>query len=98
VHHVVVAPRVSKELGQFVTRLSDGRKWLVQILNRLYSKLEEHGHQYQAHRDPDNERHFFYDMMLFEGDAWHRLRFSVDDHQASGYLFVVAVADGGESE
>jgi hypothetical protein len=98
VHHVVVMPRVSKELGQFLRKLKDPRGWLVKILTHLYSRLQDQADRYQGHRDPNNENHFFYDMNLCEGDTWYALRFSVDDHQAPGYLFVVAVGHEDESE
>jgi hypothetical protein len=88
VFHVVVMPPVSKALGEF---LSSQRLALLAILNRLYSELTDHADRYRRHRDAEDPDLFNYDVYLFDGSNWHSFRFSVDDRQATGFLFVVAV-------
>jgi hypothetical protein len=88
VPHVVVMPPVSTVLGYF---LSD-REPLVAVLNRLYDQLENNYEQLRNRRDPGDECLFDYVLHLFDGIAWHTFRFSVDDCQAEGRLFVVGVS------
>ena len=86
--HVVVMPLVSQTLGQ----LSLSRQALLAVLNRLYSQLENHADRYRGHRDPEDPDLFDYALYLVEDGNWHTFRFSVDDRQATGYLFVVAIS------
>jgi hypothetical protein len=68
------------------------RDALVVVLNRLYDRLTNHADRYRGRRDPDDPDLFDYVLYLGDGTNWHTLRFSVDDRQATGYLFVVAVS------
>ncbi len=62
-------------------------------LNRLYDQLQSHGERYRGRRDADDPDLFDYVLCLADGDDnWHTLRFSVDDRQATDYVFVVAVS------
>ena len=81
-------PPVSAVLGQIIR----DRETLVAVLNRLYDQLENHAADYRSRRDPEDPDLFDYVLHLFDGDNWHTLRFSVDDRQAAGYLFVLAVS------
>ena len=84
--HVVVAQQVSKTLGAILSRGS-----LLVVLNRLYDQLENHADNYRSRRDPDDPDFFDYVLQHHDGLRWHTLRFSVDDRQATGYLFVTSV-------
>ena len=87
--HVVVSQRVSTVLGQFL----HNRELLLAVLNRLYEQLGEHAERYRSRRDPGDPDLFDYVLCLADQDKnWHTLRFSVDDRQATGYLFVNAVS------
>jgi hypothetical protein len=86
--HVVVMPLVSAALGQILL----GREPLLAVLNRLYDQMTNHADRYRGRRDPDDPDLFDYALYLFDGENWHTFRFSVDDRQATGYLFVVAVS------
>jgi hypothetical protein len=87
--HVIVMPLVSAALGRF---LRGEREPLRVVLNRLYDQLESHADRYKNRRDPEDPDLFDYDLNLFDGEKWQTLRFSVDDRQATGYLFVVGFA------
>ena len=41
---------------------------------------------------PEDPDLFDYVLHLYDGDGWRTIRFSADDRQAAGYLFVVAVS------
>ena len=87
--HVVVMPLVSEALGKLLSR-----EPLLAVLNRLYDQLEHHYERYRTRRDPARPDDCF-DYVLYLADAeggWHTLRFTVNDRQATGYLFVVAVS------
>lgn len=82
-------PLVSAGLGDFLPR----RGPLLRVLNRLYEQLGNNADHYRARRDPEDPDLFDYVLNLADEDAnWSTFRFSVDDRQATGYLFVVAVA------
>jgi len=86
--HVKVMPEVSRRLGEILPR---ARGSLLAVLNRLYEQLENHADRYRNRRDPEDPDLFDYVLCLFDGENWHTFRFSVDDRQATGLLFVVAV-------
>jgi hypothetical protein len=89
VHHVVVAPLVSKKLGEILPQ----RDSLLTVLNRVYDQLENEADAYRSNRDTQEPEFLFnYPLNHFDGTYWHRFIFSVNDHQADGYLFVEAVA------
>jgi hypothetical protein len=88
--HVIVTPLVSAALGQF---LCGERDSLLTVLNRLYHQLESHADRYRSRRDSEDPDLFDYVINLFDGKKWHTLHFSVDDRQATGYLFVVGFAN-----
>lgn len=85
--HVVVMPLVSAALGNWLERQS-----LILVLNRVYGQLGFHADHYRNRRDPEDPDLFDYVLHFCDGDSWHTFRFSVDDRQATGYLFVVAVS------
>lgn len=85
--HVVVMPLVSTTLGEILAR-----DQLVAVLNRLYDQLTNYIDRYRGRRDPEDQDLFDYVLYLFDGDNWHTFRFSVDDRQATDYLFVLAVS------
>ncbi|HJT77342.1 MAG TPA: hypothetical protein VJ739_09100 [Gemmataceae bacterium] len=87
-YHVVITGPVSEALGG----LGLDRRVLLKVFNRLYEQLGSHADPYRGRRDPEDPDLFFYDMRLWDGARWHSLYFSVDDRQATDYLFVVAVA------
>jgi hypothetical protein len=89
VFHVVVMPPVSAALGE---ALRGERDPLLKVLNCLYGHLESHADRYRNRRDPEDPDLFDYVLNLFDGEDWHTFRFSVDDRQATDYLFVVAVS------
>lgn len=91
VFHVVVMPPVIAALRGF---LQGERELLVKVLNRLYPQLEYNADRYRNRRDPEDQDLFFYDLQVGNEEDWRTLRFSVDDRQATGYLFVVAVSYG----
>jgi hypothetical protein len=89
VFHIVVMPPVSLALGEFLPN----REALLKVLNRLYDQMENNAARYRSRRDPEDPDLFDYVLYLADGnDAWHTFRFSVDDRQATGYLFVVGVS------
>jgi hypothetical protein len=81
-------PPVSAALGQVLR----DRESLLTVLNRLYDQLANHTDRYRNRRDPEDSDLFDYVLYVFDGVSWHTLRFSVDDRQATGFLFVVAVS------
>jgi hypothetical protein len=86
---IIVMPLVSTFLGATLSRRS-----LLAVLERLRDQLSNHYDRYRNRRDPTNPDDFF-DYVLYLADAnndWHTLRFTVNDRQADGYLFVVAVS------
>lgn len=87
-HRVEVMPSVSQSMG----KIGLPREVLLAVLNRLRDQLENHADRYQGRRDPKEERLFDYPLYVGDDENWHTFRFSVDDHQAQGYLFVVAVS------
>ncbi len=87
--HVTIMQAVVHALGGFGLR----RESLVVVLCRLREQLENRYDFYRNRRDPQDQDLFDYILFLAEADGrWHTLRFSVDDRQATGYLFVVAVS------
>lgn len=88
--HVVVMPLVSEELGRF---FRGGREPLLAVLNRLYDQLENHADRYRLRRNAQRPDDYFdYLVNLFHEEGWHTLRFTVDDRQAAGRLFVDGVS------
>ncbi len=87
--HVLVSPEV-------VTRLRAiglERDALLAVLNRLYDSLEYHSERWRNNRDPnDPDCLFDYVQILYSASDWNRLRFSVDDRLAEGFLSVVGLA------
>jgi hypothetical protein len=86
--HVIVMPLVSAALGRLISE----REALLKILNRLYDQLENDAARYRSRRDLNDPDLFDYVVNHFDGEAWHTLRFSVDDRQATNYLIVVALS------
>lgn len=87
--HIIVMPLVSGLLGSMLSR-----RPLLAVLNRLYDQLENHYERYRSRRYPERPDDFF-DYVLYLADAddnWHTFRFTVNDKQAQGILFVVAVS------
>jgi hypothetical protein len=87
--HVIVMPLVSGLLGSILPR-----RPLLAVLNRLYDQLENHYERYRNRRYPAAPDDFF-DYALYLADTeddWHTLRFTVNDKQAPGFLFVHAVS------
>ena len=78
---------VSAALGEVLSRDP-----LIKVLNRLYGQLGYHADDYRGRRDPEDQDLFDYALYFCDGDTWHTFRFSVDDRQATDYLFVVAVS------
>ena len=87
--HVIVMPLVSKFLGATLSRDS-----LLFVLERLRDQLSNYYDRYRGRRDPVNPDDFFDYKLCFAdaNDDWHTLKFTVNDRQADGYLFVVAVS------
>jgi hypothetical protein len=92
VFHVVVPNLVNAKLGEYLMMPVADREILLRVINRLYDQLENHADRYRHRRDPEVETLFDYPIWIFDGENWRTLRFSVDDCQAPGYLFVVAVS------
>jgi hypothetical protein len=88
-HHVVVMPLVSTLLGATLSRES-----LLAVLVRMRDQLESHYDRYRSRRDSANPDDFFeYVLNLADANGdWHTMRFTVNDRQAEGFLFVVAVS------
>jgi hypothetical protein len=83
-------PLVSATLGNI---LASRREPLLAVLNRLYDQLGNHADRYRSRRDPNDPDLFDYVLYLADDqNDWHTFRFSVDDRQATGFLFVVAVS------
>jgi hypothetical protein len=90
--NVIVMPAVSAALGRL---FSGERDPLLAVLNRLYDQLENHADRYRSRRNAQRPDDYFdYLINLFDDAGWHTLRFTVDDRQAAGYLFVDGVSHG----
>ena len=86
--HVVVEKNVPADLRLLVADRHD----LLTVYNRLYSDLEQRYPAFQPRRDPDHVECFHYPLVLrTTGGRWVRMRFTVDDTRAQGFLFVLAV-------
>ncbi len=88
--HVVVDPDVSAALGSF---LGGNRLRIIAVLQRMRHSLENNADRWRGQRYPDDPDYFDYPLYLPENDYnWHTFRFSVNDRQAPGYLFVDSVS------
>ena len=89
-YRVVVVPGVSRMARGW--GLSRGA--VVSLWNKLRTVLEneESADQRRKRRDESDPDHrFVYEVIIRDEDRRHRLRFGIDDRQATGYLFVVDV-------
>ncbi len=85
---VIVTETVSRALGQWLTRAS-----MLAVFNRLHDQLTHHADRFRGRRNRTRPDDYFdyYVNLADENDEWHTLRFTVDDRQAAGYLFVMGV-------
>ena len=87
-------PKVSETLGG----IGLPREVLISVIAKLYQTLESDHERCRKNRDPgDPDCLFDYVQRVYDGETWHTLRFSVDDRQAEGSLFVVAVSHSATS-
>jgi hypothetical protein len=93
--HVTVMPSVSMALGA----IGLPREMLIKVIAKLYQSLENDHERSRKNRDPEDPDCLFdYILRGHDGESWHTLRFSVDDRQAEGRLFVVAVSHKADKD
>jgi hypothetical protein len=86
--HVIVSPKVSSSLGA----LQLPRELLLKVLFAVHHTLPSNYDRIRKNREVEDPDLFDYAPVIFDGEQWHRLRFSVNDTRATGFLFIDAVS------
>jgi hypothetical protein len=89
-YHLILDPDISRAIGVFGLE----RPALLNLLNTIRDRLENHAADYRQNRNPaEPDRSFVYQLVMWDKGLLRIFRFIVDDATAGDRLIVDSVEE-----